>query len=158
MPARAQQRKWGDRAAKSVDVRQAAAAILARDGLERLTMRAVAEQAGVSLGAVYTHFPSKEALFATLYAERLDQLATDLERDCAKATTTEEVLALIAERYFEVYAVFGRELNVWSLLVSSSATAATPPEIGVRLAGAAMRVFDIAFETLKPFEPWLARV
>ena len=48
---------------------EAAAQLLERDGLEGFTTDAVAERAGVSIGAVYRYFPNKRALTHAL-AER----------------------------------------------------------------------------------------
>lgn len=48
---------------------EAAAQLLERDGLDGFTTNAVAERAGVSIGAVYRYFPNKRALTHAL-AER----------------------------------------------------------------------------------------
>lgn len=47
----------------------AARAVLAREGLEGLTLRAIAREAGVSHGAPLRHFPNLPALVAALSAE-----------------------------------------------------------------------------------------
>jgi len=52
----------------------AARAILERDGLPALSLRAVARRAGVSQAAPYHHFPDKDALLAALGAEGFDGL------------------------------------------------------------------------------------
>lgn len=58
------------RAAVTVDIiLEAAAQLLERDGLEGFTTNAVAERAGVSIGALYRYFPNKRALVHAL-AER----------------------------------------------------------------------------------------
>lgn len=49
-------------------LRQAALAVFARKGLRRARMSDVAHAAGLSPGALYTHFESKEALFDWLVA------------------------------------------------------------------------------------------
>ncbi|MEU7553021.1 ScbR family autoregulator-binding transcription factor [Streptomyces sp. NPDC044571] len=52
-----------ERAAKTRDqILRAAAALLEEHGYRGTSMRALAQQAGVTLGAVYFHFPNKEAL------------------------------------------------------------------------------------------------
>jgi AcrR family transcriptional regulator len=53
---------------------QAARAVLARDGLDGLTLRAVAREAGVSHNAPYHHFPDKAALLEALAADGWDRL------------------------------------------------------------------------------------
>jgi AcrR family transcriptional regulator len=58
------------RAAVTVDIiLEAAAQLLERDGLDGFTTNAVAERAGVSIGAVYRYFPNKRVLTHAL-AER----------------------------------------------------------------------------------------
>ena len=61
-------------------------AIIGERGLESVTHRAVAEQAGVSLGAISHHFPSRAELLeqalrraAAGEVSRLEQLALDLQ-------------------------------------------------------------------------------
>lgn len=53
---------------------RAARAVVAEDGLEGLTLRAIARRAGVSHGAPLRHFPSLAALLSALAAEGFDGL------------------------------------------------------------------------------------
>lgn len=69
-------------------IRAAALAVLRRKGADGLTMRAVADAADYTPGALYSYFPGKDALLADLLADRLKDLArglkpdgTDLSRD-----------------------------------------------------------------------------
>src|SRR5262245_38330568 len=59
----------------SCSVLQAAGEILEKQGLDALTMRALARRAKVSHNAPYRHFPDREALLAALAAEGFDRLA-----------------------------------------------------------------------------------
>ncbi|OGR60475.1 MAG: hypothetical protein A2X36_16050 [Elusimicrobia bacterium GWA2_69_24] len=45
---------------------KAAAVLFRRQGFHGTSTREIAEKAGVSLGNIYNHFPTKEAMFATL--------------------------------------------------------------------------------------------
>jgi AcrR family transcriptional regulator len=146
--------KWGDRAARQEDIRHAAVAMLERDGLAGLSMRAVADEAQVGIGTLYTYFASKEALFAGLYADRLEQLAKEIRTSCAKAETLEQIFVTVAERYFEVYGTFGRELNVWSML--AGADAALPTQATSRLVGAAFGVFAAVYTEIDRIDPAFA--
>jgi AcrR family transcriptional regulator len=56
----------------------AARAVLARDGIEGLTLRAIAREAGVSHGAPLRHFPSLSRLLAALAAEGFGQLVASV--------------------------------------------------------------------------------
>jgi AcrR family transcriptional regulator len=64
---------------------QAAREVLAADGLEGLTLRAIARRAGVSHGAPLRHFPSLASLLAALAAEGFAGLMTAV--DAAVAAT-----------------------------------------------------------------------
>jgi len=50
----------------------AAAALVARDGADATTTRAVAEAAGVGVGTVFAHFPDKTALFEALLHDHVE--------------------------------------------------------------------------------------
>lgn len=143
--------KWGDRAARHEEIRQAAAAMLERDGLAGLSMRAVADEAQVGLGTVYTYFASKEVLYADLYAERLERLAAEIGPACAQADTFEQVAIAIAGCYFDVYRVFGRELNLAAILARVDQS--LPAEAVNRLIAAARDVFDAALQEADRVEP-----
>jgi len=104
--------KWGDRAARRDDIVRAGRSLLRGDGLAALQMRDVARRAGVGLGTVYTYFPTKEALYAALYAERLDELLTDLAPQLSSTTDLEELFVLFATKYRDIYAEFGKDLDV----------------------------------------------
>ncbi|BDI29997.1 TetR family transcriptional regulator [Capsulimonas corticalis] len=58
---------------------QAAARIVRRDGVSKLTQDALAEEAGVSKGGVLYHFPSKYALIAALAEERIARFEGRIE-------------------------------------------------------------------------------
>lgn len=51
----------------------AALASFRKRGFEQTTMRAIAADAGVALGAAYYYFPSKEAIVHAFYAQTLEQ-------------------------------------------------------------------------------------
>ena len=59
--------------------------VIAADGLEGLTLRAIARHAGVSHGAPLRHFPSLGALVAALAAERFARLIAVIDEALAAA-------------------------------------------------------------------------
>ena len=74
---------------------QAAREIVRKEGIDRLSMDRVAQQAGLSKGAVMYHFPSKRSLQAALledYAEHMDE---ELHRHEAlfEGTSIEKLMA-----------------------------------------------------------------
>jgi AcrR family transcriptional regulator len=143
--------KWGDRQGRRRDILAAGRQLLERDGYTGLSMRAVADLAGVSPGTVYTYLSGKEELFAVLYAERLELLERELrEQAFVPAHSGEDVLVALMERYFEVYAVFGREIDVWSRL---SDVGPLPAEAAERVVGAGLAVISTVREALERFDP-----
>lgn len=112
--------KWGDREGRRRDILRAALALLERQRYHGFHIRDVARDAGVSPATVYTYFAGKEELFATLYAERLERFHAEIAPVCAAAETAEDLFAEIMTRWLDVYRVFGRELNVWTLVLGDS--------------------------------------
>lgn len=58
----------------------ASADLIARHGYDATTIEAIAHQAGVSKGAVYLSWPSKEALFDSLLAHEMNKMLLELRR------------------------------------------------------------------------------
>jgi AcrR family transcriptional regulator len=58
---------------------QAGVEILSREGLEGLSLRKVAQRAGVSHNAPYSHFPDKQSLIAAISTEGFKQLYEGLD-------------------------------------------------------------------------------
>ena len=66
-----------------------------RNGFDRATMRDVARAAGVSLGAAYHYFPSKEAIALAFYREHQERHVEVARRSLATATTLRERLEAV---------------------------------------------------------------
>ena len=62
--------------------------ILSKDGIEGLSLRKVAQRAGVSHNAPYSHFPDKQSLIAAISTEGFKQLYQEL--DTAVSTYTND--------------------------------------------------------------------
>ena len=58
---------------------QAGVEILAKEGVSGLSLRKVAQHAGVSHSAPYAHFPDKQSLIAAISTEGFNQLYAELE-------------------------------------------------------------------------------
>lgn len=129
-----------------------AAKIVFSAGGEGASLEAVARQAGVGIGTLYRHFPTREALFEAVYrreVEQLSELADSLaaEPDPAEAlrrwlhatvevTATKKgmltALALAAEGRAELYAATGDRMraSLASLLGRGTGTGAMRSDIG----------------------------
>jgi AcrR family transcriptional regulator len=92
-------------AAHEAEVRQriinAAVEVFAEKGYHRATIADVVQRSGLSVGAIYTHFKGKDALFLQscdlISGQGLDELAIRL----APLTTTEDKLLAAATYYVE---------------------------------------------------------
>lgn len=79
-------------------LRRAAAEMLETTGAADLSLRAIAERAGLSRQAPYNHFTDKEAMLADLVVAGFDRLTRDTEAASA-ALTDEPALAAAADAY-----------------------------------------------------------
>lgn len=91
---------------------EAAGRLVAAEGVEGFTIRAVAQAVGYSAGALYEYFDSKESILASLYFDGADGLAVHCERAVANLPSTagavEAILAL--GRAYRSYALDHPEL------------------------------------------------
>jgi len=97
-------RKQRADAARNREKLIAAAAMLVAQGNGELSLASVAERAGVGIGTLYRHFPTRDALLAALYGEEVDRL-----RDVADMLAGElpplEALTTWIGRYAQLMAV-----------------------------------------------------
>lgn len=85
-------------AARREHILDAAERCFARSGFHRCTMAEICAEAGVSAGALYVHFPSKEALIAGSSERDRARLAKQFE-ELANAPDLTTALTKIAEYY-----------------------------------------------------------
>jgi len=96
-------RHLGRRPADTVDrLVEAAVALVARTGYDGLTVRGVAQQAGVAPATAYTYFASKEHLLAEVYWRRIQALPpvrVDRRRSTSDrvADATREIALLVGD-------------------------------------------------------------
>ncbi|HVW57033.1 MAG TPA: TetR/AcrR family transcriptional regulator [Rhizobiaceae bacterium] len=82
----------------------AAAAALVAEGEGELSLATVAERAGVGIGTLYRHFPSRDALLAALYGNEVDRLR-DLADMLLEELSPLEALTTWIGRYAQLMAV-----------------------------------------------------
>ncbi|WP_309744911.1 TetR/AcrR family transcriptional regulator [Chamaesiphon sp. OTE_20_metabat_361] len=74
--------------------------LLAEDGLQALSLRKMAQRAGVSHNAPYMHFADKEAVLVAIAAEGFRLLAVDVESAIARSgSSTRERLIAASQAY-----------------------------------------------------------
>ncbi len=83
---------------------EAALSVFQRHGFEKASMREIATEAGVAVGAAYYYFDSKDALVMAFYERAQGEMHGQIEAALDGAKTLEERLRAIVEtkfRYFE---------------------------------------------------------
>jgi AcrR family transcriptional regulator len=104
----ARQKKEKPAGSKSEETRtrilEAALRVFRERGFERATMREIASEAKVALGAAYYYFDSKEAIVMAFYAQSQERMKADIERILDKSRTLEERLHGIISEKFEHFA------------------------------------------------------
>jgi AcrR family transcriptional regulator len=81
----------------------AALDLFRRQGFEQTTMRGIAAEAGVSLGAAYYYFESKEDLVIAFYERAIEAMTPRMEDALAGTATFEERIAAIMRVKFEYF-------------------------------------------------------
>jgi AcrR family transcriptional regulator len=83
---------------------EAALRVFRERGFELTTMREIAAEAGMAVGAAYYYFDSKDALVMAFYEQSQEQMAPALERILASCRTFESRLRGIIGHKFEYFA------------------------------------------------------
>jgi AcrR family transcriptional regulator len=127
--------KWGDRERRRADILGAARDRITTAGYLACSMRDIAADAGVSPATLYAYFATKEALFATLYAEAIRAHTEALRPIVGADHHLETLLALVIEEYLGLYRSFGRHFTLWSTMRhdANAETAPFPKELIVEL-------------------------
>ena len=90
----------------------AARGVFEAEGLDGASLRAIALAAGYTPAALYFHFDSKEAIYAEVLRQSLENLAQSIERASLRAGTPIERLRAAAMAFFRYYADNPRDLDL----------------------------------------------
>jgi len=82
----------------------AAARFFAAEGFQAVTVDAIAQAAGLAKGAVYHHFPSKEAIFEAVFERTAAALQQEVHAVAAASKDRLKAMAAGARAYFEACA------------------------------------------------------
>jgi len=107
----------------------AAGRLVATEGVEGLTIRAVAQAVGYSAGALYEYFDSKEAILTSLYFDGTDGLGVHCERAVTELPPSANAVDALHAlgRAYRAYALDHAEL--YRLVFAGFKTPPPPPEV-----------------------------
>lgn len=132
-----QGRRELNRVARNHDLLLAATEIIATEGVEGLTMTAVADNVGCAVGTIYTYFDSKSGLLAALQVNAIQTLidtftasAESWEHAISKADLDPAVAALarlvaIGQIFVAAGDIHEREFDLLQMLISAPADLTT---------------------------------
>lgn len=69
------------------------------NGYQQLTVRAVTEEAGISIGTFYKYFDNRDDLAQSLWTEPVEQLKADMQADFDRAKDPTDKLRTLLEHY-----------------------------------------------------------
>lgn len=72
--------------ARKESILDAALKVFARRGIQFATMAEIADEAGISAGAIYRYFPGKEALIEACFSENTEQITSEWHREVEAAS------------------------------------------------------------------------
>jgi AcrR family transcriptional regulator len=115
------------RQARRAQIAQAAIRQFARHGVHAATMAGIIEESGLSAGAIYTYFSSKEEIIAYAARSTVDSMLNRLE-DALTGTSTidpSQLLARIAQEFEQAGIEPSLVVQVWGEAVTTPAVRET---------------------------------
>ena len=85
------------RAERRAHILAAARRCFVHDGFHGTSMQDLVDEAGVSSGAVYRYFPSKDAVIEAIAAENLDQVVAVIRKSVEDGLTAEAAIGAVLE-------------------------------------------------------------
>jgi AcrR family transcriptional regulator len=108
----ADQRRGALRDFKRAGILAAATDVFTKAGLEGATIRAIAQAAGYTAGAVYSYFPTKEAIYADILAQSLTALRETVETAASEARDDEARARTTIRAFYDFYRARPQELEL----------------------------------------------
>jgi AcrR family transcriptional regulator len=143
--------RWGDRQQRRTDILDAGRTLIAERGYLALNMRDLAAAAGVSPATLYSYFATKEALFATLYAEAIRAHTEAFRPVAAAGHDLATLLADAIEAHTRLYRSYGRHFTLWSAMRHEEAAdaARVPRELVAELRDATVEHNRLFMEAVR---------
>ena len=97
---------------KAAVILDAAVRVFEAEGLEGASMRAIAQQAGYTAGAIYAYYPSKEALYAALLEDSLTRLTSAVAAAIDPAAAATDRFRAAGLAFYDFYDTNPRDLDL----------------------------------------------
>ena len=101
---------------RKIAIVEVAEDILKNEGLESVTVRNVAQKAGLSSGAIYMYFKSKEELLLNMLIQNLKVLRQDMSTSMDKNNPVEAIREM-GYHYRHYFSRFGKYINILGFAV-----------------------------------------
>lgn len=141
-------RKAAVAAAKREIIRGAAKRIFARNGLTRASVREIAKAAGYTTGAIYFHYPSKEAIYAEILEESLAALQREIRKAVDAASQTNQRTIRALRCFFEFYRDRPSEFDLGFYLYGGTKPVGLGRELDAALNARLRTVFETISESM----------
>lgn len=110
-------RKERDRQLRRADIYKAAEHQFAVKGYHRATIRDIAKQAQYAIGTVYLHFKDKDALYLSLFEEKMKAMMSAIEENMPEGVDAKGRLEIFVR---ESLAYFEENLDFFRIFVSEA--------------------------------------
>jgi AcrR family transcriptional regulator len=129
----------------------AAQRVFADAGLEGATMRAIAQEAGYTAGAVYSYYPTKEAIYADILSHSLTTLKDQVVAAIDGETGSEARLRAAIRAFFDYYRLSPRELDLGLYLFRGLRPMGLGPDLDRQLNSRLIAVLQKIARTISQF-------
>lgn len=114
-------------------VLDAARAVFFELGMEKTSMREIAQRAGYTVGALYSYFANKEEVYGALLAESLERLNARVQQALDGHTDGAQRVQRGATAFFEFYRENPRDLDLGFYLFQGMTPRGLTPELNEKL-------------------------
>jgi len=102
-------------------------------GMEKTSMREIAQRAGYTVGAIYSYFASKEEVYGALLSESLERLNAQVQAALSDHTDATEHIQRAATAFFDFYRENPRDLDLGFYLFQGMTPRGLTPELNEKL-------------------------
>ncbi len=146
MPVRA--RREQDKDQRRIDILNVARELVFEKGLHAVTIKQIAQRAGLSVGAIYLYYKSKEDLYAALQVEALDLLSRYLRDACRGEASVENKIRAIAQATLQFRRDYKSYFDILDYFLSLPETI-FPADIKARVDDHGNQVFTLIAEVVE---------